>query len=134
MIYYFAVFIYVLTDRICISNQFILSGPVQVALPRTEGCISRSKQMFGNREFFGRIPRTELLCELWRSIAKENIIFWPWGYQHCDLYWQQILLVKNLTLILINNSYLKHICYDFIYWLGSNAMRVFFSLFLPGWY
>lgn len=76
MIYYFADFFpYLLTDTLCYSNQIILSGPIQVAVPCTEGCLLRPKEMFGIREVFGRIPRTDLLYELWRPITKEIIIF-----------------------------------------------------------
>lgn len=76
MNHYFAdFFYYLLTDTLCFSNQIILSGPVQIAIPRTERCLSRPKQMCGHREVFRRIPRTDLLYELWRSIAKEIIIF-----------------------------------------------------------
>lgn len=92
-------FKYVLRDKICFSNQiYILSGPVQIAIPCTEGCFSRPKQMCEHREVFGRISRTDLLHELWRSIAKDIIIFWPWGYLNCGLFWQQIMLIKNITL------------------------------------
>lgn len=68
-------FTYILTDNLCSSNQNILLGPVQIALPRTEGCILRPKQMFGNGEVFRRIPRADLLYELWRCSAKEILIF-----------------------------------------------------------
>lgn len=65
MICYFALYIFIdyfidiLTDNL--SNQTILIGPVQIALSRTEGCILRPKQMFGNGEVFKQISRTDLL-------------------------------------------------------------------------
>lgn len=51
------------------KNTFL--GSVQIAIPRTKGCILRPKEMFKYRKVFGRLPGTELLCKLWRYSTKE---------------------------------------------------------------
>lgn len=104
--WYVVYFTYILTDN-------ILLGPVQIAIPCTERCLLRPKEMFGNRKVFGQIPRTELLYKLWRHFTKQIIVFWPWGNSKLRFILITNFPSPNWIKHGVNNSYLKPI----ILWL-----------------